>query len=287
MRTPVVLLALLWASPSEAAVRIIHLFGDSISRGYALGGFAETILPSNPLYVFRSPWAMGNAVLEANGAPYRMVFHSVGSVELADPTGLHMSDVIAAAVADGGVTAGDVVVIEDAGAHSQNPDTYQAALTSAVTAASAPGVKVIVMTMFDYSPAATNMQWSTPFVGSSGVTRTMNAAIIAGAGSATLVDMKAAMDGYKAYAIGQVNGPVMQADGVHPNIYGQALFAGEVLKAAGARPWLSYVDNNSVDQPKLNAITEVAHVNYQSIRYGAQFWGDSWPAELLRVALLR
>src|ERR1051325_3652852 len=181
-----------------ALAQTVHLVGDSISRGYALGSFSDTIVPSHPLYVFRSIWTEANAVLAENGVAVRFVYGNTGMGDSTAPARL------AARVASGMIGAKDIVIFEDAGDTSMDPDQYQGELEALIDAV-APA-KVYVMTMFDYSPAPLNSQFDTPFVGGSGGgTRTINDAIRAAAAvkGASVIDMNAEMDAFQAYMAGQ------------------------------------------------------------------------------------
>lgn len=213
----------------------VHLFGDSISRGYGLGIFADdpALSTSNPLYAFRSIANMANMVMADNGLPdvftYRGNLYGSSS----------FFSTIASLIANNTIKAGDVCVFEDAGDSNMLPDDYQAQFESFRLAASSTNdISIVMMSMFDYSPAPTNCQFDTVFG-----TRTMNQATLAASqtslsvvGPTSYIDMNAKMD-YETtlgpYRMGAYAIPMMHPDGIHPNVWGQALMTGEILKACG------------------------------------------------------
>jgi hypothetical protein len=255
-----------------ALAQTVHLVGDSISRGYALGSFSDTIVPSHPLYVFRSIWTEANAVLAENGVAVRFVYGNTGMGDSTAPARL------AARVASGMIGAKDIVIFEDAGDTSMDPDQYQGELEALIDAV-APA-KVYVMTMFDYSPAPLNSQFDTPFVGGSGGgTRTINDAIRAAAAvkGASVIDMNAEMDAFQAYMAGQTLTHDFDSQGIHPFVFSQTLMVGAIFRALGVTPYLRCA----------LSLTTPAHANWQSLQYNAptNYWGDSWPRIFINQAI--
>lgn len=251
-------------------MRTVHLIGDSISRGYALGSFSDSILPTHPLYAFRSIWATANALMEENGIALRFAYGSPGMGDSTAP------DRTAARVASGMIGANDIVIIEDAGDTSMNPDQYQAELETLIAAA-APA-EVYVMTMFDYPPAVLSCQFDTEFTGEpSGCSRTINDAIRAAALSqgATVIDMNVAMDNFRAYMAGQVANNDFDDLGIHPFVFSQSLMVGEIFRGMGITPFIR----------SILSLTTPARANYLSLQYGARYWGDSWPGVFLSKAI--
>ena len=257
----------------------IHLYGDSISRGFALGVFADEIAPSHPLYPFRSPAAMMNGVMEESGLKHVAAY-------MGDAVTPHF-DIparIRQRIKQGAIRPGDFVVIEDAGNHGSDPDAYyvkMAALRQAVT--EEHGITCVMMTMFDYPPAPAGYQYDLAFNG-----KTHNAATRQAAtetkpyvGQTILVEMDAIMDARRSYQMGHTGTDVVLGDGIHPNVWGQALIAGEVLKAAGLRQIIGSVEN---------AIA-LAAPHWDFLRYGSPYWtaetGPVFVQDYLRACLLR
>lgn len=251
-------------------MQTIHLLGDSVSRGYALRAFEPP--PTHPLYVFRSIWSSGNALMEENGIAIRFAY---GDNALGDSTAPVR---LAGRVVSGIIGLKDIVVIEDAGdVTSMDPDAYQAEW-EAIIAALVPA-KVCIMTMFDYPPAAIDCQFDMPFRGSSGVTRTFNDAIRAAAIArcATVIDMNAAMDAFQASMAGQTTTRDIDNFGIHPGVFSQTLMLGEILRALGITPFVR----------STQSLTTPAHTNWQALQYNApsNYWGDSWPAVFINKAI--
>jgi hypothetical protein len=229
---------------------VVHLYGDSISRGRAVGQFedGETPLnPGHPLYRFRSIASMANWALEHNGRAERFVY--CGNIE---------PDVIRALIRSRVIRAGDTIILEDAGDYTAGPRAYYAFWRRVREAASAEGVKVVMMTMFDYcrggnmacDPA---MQYDTP-IGAQG---TLNDATRRAAGLTAnpvapnghafdgalhLIDMNWVMDAWRASALSIDGVDVMLPDGVHPNVWGQMKMTQHYLAAAGLSQYVVDVD---------------------------------------------
>jgi hypothetical protein len=251
----------------------IHLFGDSLFRGYALGVLGDELGSAHPLYAFRSPAAMMNLVLADNGRPE--VVNNAGPAINDDYDAPSM---VRRRIADGVIRPGDVVVFEDAGPHGSDPVAYQgkmAALRQAVC--ERHDITCVMMTMFDYPPAPLDAQYDAPFNG-----RTMNDAVRAAAtaetsyvGRTLLLDLNAAMDEWRSEAARVDNLAVIHPDGIHPNVWGQAFMAGEILKIAGWRPYLT------------GAPTAVwlAHTLWRQLAYGTRFSREKARSYALRSLL--
>jgi hypothetical protein len=244
---------------ASRTARAIVLFGDSISRGYALGGFADVPeLATHPLYEFRSIASMGNPALRENGRPEVIAYAGNAVREPSAPARVQ------SLISDGVIRRGDVVFIEDAGDYARFSPQYRdelIALRRAVVEREA--VTCVLMTMFDYSsdPA---FQFDTK--DAAGMTR--NDAIRAAAaadiphvGDTILLDMNAKMDEWRTSALGQDGVDVIHADGIHPNVWGQMFMTGEILKAAG----VGYLAT-------INSAASLAQANWDVLRYGSPYW---------------
>lgn len=240
--------------------RVIHLYGDSIFHGWALGQFADDTPPTHPLHAFRAPASMANLILEENGVRTRFAY---GGVAIGDPAS---PDLLRSRAEAGVIRAGDVVALEDAGDHNEDPGSYEKewqALRAAVTDRQA--VTAVLMSMFDYHPDP-RYQYDAPFGGV-----TMNQAIRAaarargGPGKCVWLDMNAAMDAWRSFAQASDGVAVMHEDGIHPNVWGQMLLSGELLKVAGLRPHIRTV----------GSVVTAARRNYPALAYGsATFTAD-------------
>lgn len=246
---------------------LVHLYGDSIMRGAALGKFEDGSDPlptTDPLYVWRSPASMANDLLAANGRPERFAYcggPSVGN--------------IAARVASGVIRAGDTVVLEDAGDYSAGPNAYYSWWWSILGALNAAGVTVVMETQYDYC-FNNNMICQSPGmqydlqVASQGTlndaTRrafltTVNATSASGnayAHTRRFIDMNWVMDSWRNSALSVDGVDVMRSDGCHPNVWGQAKLVQQLLAVTGLRP---YIVNTSAQQ-------DLAAANYMTLGYG-------------------
>ena len=236
----------------------IVLLGDSISRGWALGTFDP--LPSNPLYALRSAWSIINLLLADAGLAERA--HYGGSC-----TAQSDADSIVDRLERGVIPSGSTLICEDAGAHSQNPDAYESWWLTLRAAVMAFDVRLVLTSMYEYSPAPLNSRYDTVFG-----TRTMNQATQAAAtatisgevGKTTFLDMNAIMDAEliipSPYRPGAYGVQWFHPDGIHPNVWGTMLVAGEYIKAAGLRPsvWAC------------GTVRKLAADNCAALAYGAQ-----------------
>lgn len=252
----------------------IHFVGDSISRGWALGAFeGETLDPAHPLFKLRSLWSTAQLVLPT-GAAY-------GGPAMGDPAA---ASYLEAKIAAGRIRAGDVVVFEDAGPHGGDPSAYQArweGLRQAVTGKR--DITCVMMTMFDYAPAAADSQYDR-VIGA----RTMNDATRAAAaatsfptvGPTILVDMNAAIDSWHSATLTARSVPSMHPDGIHPNVWGQTYMLGEILRATGLDLWIT----------DTGPVRSLCAANWQFLGYGTTDtrWSDGtaavWADHCLRKA---
>jgi hypothetical protein len=257
--------------------RFIHLIGDSLSKGYALGAYSEQIIangpsdPRNAILLFASISSMANNVLYENGIRDEFNYTGIPAVNLSSDISTTVAS-IRALVANGTIRSGDVVVAEDAGPHNQDPDLYQSQWEQFRAAVvDRFDITLVMMSMFSYPNAAADSQYSTLF-GTAPNQRTMNAATVAAyqatipneRGQTLWIDMKTAMDNWRSSAKSVDNVDVMHPDDIHPNVWGQALMVGELLKALQYRPYL-----NTADGLKNLAYTQYAQLKYGSTTFNA------------------
>ncbi len=220
--------------------RVIHLFGDSIMRGYGTGVFADTMQESDKLYVLRSPASMINIIAKENAL---QIFAAYGG-----PIGLpencadgaarikQLSDVLV-------IRPGDIVVIEDAGDHNGNAKQYEACIRKLRAAVvRLKSVTLLLMTVFDATVerySERGFPWhmksfDIPFKGYS-----HNDAIIRAAstpqdkGRTLLIDINRILDRVRAYNLLLYDSDILMDDKIHLNVLGQLHLVCEILRAAG------------------------------------------------------
>jgi hypothetical protein len=252
----------------------VHLFGDSIARGYALGAHADEVPEDNRLYDFRSIASTANLVLRDNGHDALFAFAGEAVGEHAKPRTVERY------IDDGKVRAGDVVVIADAGDYRDGPRAYlreMAELRRIVTGRQ--DITCILMTMFDYPPAGPEFQFDRA---EDGMTR--NDAIRTAAterrpyaGRTVLLDLDEEMDEWRASAMRRDGVDVVLPDGIHPNVWGQMLITGEILKAAGFRRYLTRAD----------AAVSIAQQNWKDLAYGSKRFSAKRAEQFVTHCLLR
>lgn len=207
---------------------LIHFYGDSIMRGFGFHDYAH------PSFLNRIPDTVG-VLLKASGLTPATVAPRYPGTQ--DP-GAIWADVYL-----GLVRPGDSVVWEDAGQHFDDLEAYRkwvelvsfAAFSGKKPQDGKPGaeVRLVFTTTADYDPppAYYNSQYSIP-VGKSD--RSINDVIRSEAGrsGALLLEWKALMD--RALVLVQPYGvPLMHPDGVHPNHFGNYLYAASLLHLLG------------------------------------------------------
>lgn len=252
------------AAAAEGSTRTVHFYGDSISRGYAVGEFEPPT--THPLYLFRSPASMLQAVLDANGIGDRAEYGTwlIGARPLADRAETsYRPEYIREAFASGTIRPNDVVVLEDAGPHGGDPDWYRATLTSLrAEITEHHDVTCLIVSTPDYPPAPPECQWDRPLNGAVSMNQAVKEAALLdrpSMGRTVLIDLDAVMDARRATSIATDGVDLMHRDGIHFNVWGQLLFVGLVLHAAG------YSDRIATLEPI--AATAAAHSG--SLAYGA------------------
>lgn len=259
----------------DSVGRVIHSYGDSISRGYGTGQFSDLMRGDEPLFPVSCIWAIINQVLGQNE---KLVFDGLASGKswsardisaFVVPLGgvPDMAALIASRVEANIIRAGDVVVLEDAGDHSRDPSSYQAKWEAMRFAASGRlDVTVIMMSMFDYiSPDNKHLMPDFQYDVAMSDGRTMNDATRAAAaselgcvGRTILIDMNAIMDAEVAATRPGHDVPFMHSDGIHPNVWGEMLMAGEIMKASGLQPSIG----------ALAALKRIARENHHALSFG-------------------
>lgn len=246
--------------------RVIHLYGDSISRGDALGTFPDLLDPAHPLYAFRSIPSTANWALMHNNRPERFAY--CGNI---NPTS------IANRIASGVIRSGDMIVLEDAGDVSSTLGAYYTAMWNARVAASTAGVTIVMMTMFEYChdgnlACGADLQWDLPRYSGPSNAGTLNDVLrrvgtvttnpLTGQGlpgSTVLIDMNWVMDSWRNSALSIDGVDVILPDGVHPNVWGQMKMVQHLFAAAGLRQYIVNVD----------PMQDLAEAHYTDLAYGS------------------
>lgn len=249
----------------------IHILGDSISRGYGLGVFSDQVPSTHPLFKFRAIWSMINDTFAENNIRDVSVWRN--DIIPANGPGAEVApNLVRNAITNGIIKSGDAVVISDAGniiPDHNTPltpaqiDTYKQNWINMIRAICQPhNVTCVMMSMYDYPPAMLTGQFDTNFSG-----RTLNQVTYEAwleqqdkvCGQVLYINMNFQMDNLVAAAQSQDNLPVMFSDGIHPNVWGQMLMAGEIMKVLGYRPLI-----NSVNWAK-----NLVNANLASVQYGS------------------
>ena len=207
---------------------VVHLFGDSIMRGYALRKFPDQYTPEEAeneiLWPLRSPASMLKFI--SDGDYWAGYAGGTGLPYTEDPRG----NTVYARVDNGQVFDDDFIVISDAGEHNNNPAAYYLMLKSLRTLLCDYDVDVLyVNTYDDIAPGALAIEdedqyrWSVPIDG-----MTMNSTFAKAAADempdckadAHLIDIVPNMKALEGRGLSPI-----QSDGIHPNMTGQWLIA--------------------------------------------------------------
>lgn len=233
------------ASPAKAHGVTVHVFGDSIAQGWALGD-PRLISPKHPLYQFRSIMSMGNLLANENSMPINFVlprldWNSWGSVGFVDYLARF-------------VRPGDWAILENAGTHIADHEAYGDRFVVAHDQLAAAGASVAFCTMFSYTNNAATTYHPEP-----------NATVkqLAVEQGCILLDLKTAMDEWRQIARSQDNINVMDDAGVHPNPWGQMLILGVINRRLGFQRYVS----------TCHQISQIACDNYLRLKYeGTPAW---------------
>lgn len=236
----VVFVMLLPSSMHAAPQRTIHLYGDSISRGYGLGGFSDLIPTDHPLYLLRSPASMIESVFSDNGITDSVRY--AGDLFIG---GIEQTDRLEQDWDSGLIRVGDILVFEDAGPAAMPDDYEQQWRALRAVATEYHPVTLLMLEMFDFPPAPEDSQYATA-LGLSERTRNQASAAAAAAqmpyvGQTLRVHLRDTMVQARSSARVYDQVDLILPDGIHPNVWGQMLLVGEVLKAAGYSPLIHSV----------------------------------------------
>ncbi|MGR9130763.1 SGNH/GDSL hydrolase family protein [Rhizobium leguminosarum] len=203
--------------------RVIFMFGDSIMRGYALGFFPDSSTKeqmNNPNWELRSPASqlrsLGHMAVYAglSGQPDRIE----DGVEA-------ISSLIGRRV----IRDGDVIVLEDAGLHGNDPVEYFNNWLKLGEATKAANITLIMLTVPDDIKAqmlggdpADLYRYSVEFGSASFNSATVFAAHTIGA---RLIDYNTMME--KVMKTGKT---VLHDDGIHPNLDGQTILVNAIIQ---------------------------------------------------------
>ena len=237
------------AADRSAYGRVIHLFGDSISRGFALDVYGETILETEPLYPYASIRATVNWVFQTNDRLPHDV--AVFGGTLGDRDGSAWPG-IRERIRDGVIRSGDIVFVQDAGDHQiiGTPDDYEAWWAEVRRIFTERHDITLVMTSTaDYCHTANlgcmaEHQFDRVF-GSRTYNEAMHAAATADrgyVGQTLWLDMNALMDAKRDEVLAEYGVDIILPDGIPPNVWGQPYMTGLYLKVSGAALNIESVD---------------------------------------------
>lgn len=204
----------------------IHVYGDSIAKGYGLADF-DNQSPINSI------WGIGNLLLPPD-SDYVFRYGAVEPIQ---------DNSIWQAVQTGVIEPGDIVVFENAGPHFDNTEMYRMWLNLVKFGATHKGqveidVRVWLTTTPEYSPPLAYYNSNYDAIIDSGLS--INDVVRQEAGT-DLLDWDAEMD-RAALIMGEYGATPMLQDGVHPNAFGNFVMAASIL------------DKLDIDPASLNAV---------------------------------
>lgn len=209
--------------------RVVHLYGDSLMRGWALRRFPDEFSSEQrrvePNWRHRSPAAMLNSTAWQAGA----IAAFAGNT--GQPREAYAS-VLRRRARSGVIRAGDIVVLEDSGRHEGNPAAYAAHWIAMRRALADADVTIIMITVPDTITRETIggapahfFRYDAPFNGITHNSATASAARtqIEGSSRTILIELNETLE---------VPGR-LHSDGIHPNIYGQCIMTAAIARASG------------------------------------------------------
>ena len=199
----------------------IHIYGDSIARGYGLADFDNTSQ-------INSIWGIGNLMLP-DGSGY--VFRYGANEPIQDNS-------IWQAVQAGVIEPGDVMVFENAGPHFDNTEYYRIWLRLVRFQATHRGkaaldVRLLLTTTPDYNPGPAYYNSNYDEIVDSGLS--INDVVRQEAEPPDLLDWDAEMD-RAAGIMAEYGATPMLADNVHPNAFGNLVLAVSILRKLDIAP---------------------------------------------------
>lgn len=198
------------AAASAAPPRTVHMYGDSIFKGWGYGQYDH---PSLLNRIDRIATVMADGKLRFNR------------------TSEQAPSLICAAVRSGRVRRGDSIVFENAGPHFNNNTAYRKWLEGVAWCSRKH--RLMLSTMFDYDPDPVSVPHSTydePVEGG----RTVNQVTVAVARKegAHVIDWNHAMDAARK-RLEPEGVHVVHPDGIHPTVWGNILMAARLVRAHG------------------------------------------------------
>ncbi len=206
-------------------VKTIHFFGDSISRGWGFGKFDHESF-------INSIQGIANKIAVENGCEYGFVRSEMGQ----------NFESVWLQKRKKNIKPGDYVLFEDAGHHYNNIDAYRKMVELFIFAAhytppskKIENIEVLLATTADYNPpeAYYNSEYDSP-VNEKGDTINGIFRNLSLRKGVTLLDWNRLMDEavkkMKQYGVSP-----MHRDGVHPNIFGNFLYAVSLAELAGLK----------------------------------------------------
>ena len=215
------------ATARGAYGRVVHLYGDSLMRGWALRRFPDEFSAqqrrAEANWRYRSPAAMLNSTAWQAGAIAAFAGNTGQPSEA-------YADVLRRRVRAGVIRSGDVVVLEDSGRHEGNPAGYAAHWIAIRRALADADVTIIMITVPDRitretigGAPADFFRYDAPFNGVTHNSATASAAQtpIEGSSRTILIELNETLE---------VPGR-LHRDGIHPNIYGQCIMTAAIATA--------------------------------------------------------
>ncbi|MCC7369231.1 MAG: SGNH/GDSL hydrolase family protein [Chloroflexi bacterium] len=207
--------------------------------GYALGAAAPPA--THPLFAIRSPSSTLRFLLASAGVSDVGVGGGttlIGSEPFAEEAELAVYPERLQTMFDQHIIRdGDTLMLEDAGPHGSDPSWYREALRTLVAvAATRPALTVLLLTTPSVPPAPLGCQWDAVFGGQSHNDAIRAVAAEPWSCDVVLVDWAVAFTPHHAYALGQWGIPLVHADGIHPNVWGQLLMVRLILEYGSLLP---------------------------------------------------
>ena len=240
--------------------RVVHLFGDSICRGFALGQLGDAVPEDHPLHVLRSPGSTLDALCEANDLPERAVWRGpvLGVRDDGSPgLTLNAPELCGPPSRIRGSRAltwwRSRTRVPTVGIPSPMRPRSQ---RSSACWWSGPDLAVLLVTT-DYPPAPPHSQWDLE-IGDRSHNAVIRAIVTRYPDRVVLADWDAEQNVWRDRMLAEHGVDPFFTDGIHANVWGQLLLVRLLLHGAG------------IEITDVGPLADLLATNWQAVAYGVR-----------------
>jgi hypothetical protein len=253
-------------------IHVIHLSGDSIMRGYAFGVFAEEIDQDDPRALMGRPSSIMTSLLKDQMiSNYRVIYAGNNGLPLYEGS-VHAN--IRDLRVKGVLRSGDLIVIEDAGEHRQQPREYQKHVSALIERfAEVPGVRILVVSTCDaalegggYPPDQVSFRLKFRGLSHNDAMQLAVSEATAKGIDVSFLDFRRTCDRIRAVLKSNYQLDILLADRIHINFWGYIALCLDILHH------FQLLERGEV---KLERLGDFAERHADLVRFGASDWTPS------------